>query len=169
MDFGARKRQYMAQQMKSQSKSSLNNNDSIKEVSLPLSNNHDGFAEALTILRITARKVVSIGNFSRIHVWSMLLNREFLTLLRVKRHPFALIMLCYYLCMMIFDDFKFWLQDRLFKEIREILYSNAIPAEWTPLLDWPKMVLEMAEKCAQGGTNKSLGLEMFQKMINYPV
>lgn len=169
MDFGARKRQYMAQQMKSQSKSSLNNNDSIKEVSLPLSNNHDGFAEALTILRITARKVVSIGNFSRIHVWSMLLNREFLTLLRVKRHPFALIMLCYYLCMMIFDDFKFWLQDRLFKEIREILYGNAIPAEWTPLLDWPKMVLEMAEKCAQGGTNKSLGLEMFQKMINYPV
>lgn len=136
----------------------------------PLLNNRESFVEVLTVLRIAVRKVVAIGNFSRIHVWPMLLNRQFLTLLRVERHPFALITLCYYFCMVLFHDLEFWLKDRMFNEIRAILYGNMIPPEWMALLEWPKMVLEMAEKRVhEDGSYEPLSLEMFKRIINEPI
>lgn len=127
--------------------------------------------EVLTVLRLFARKVVAMKSFTRLHLWRMLLNRQFLTMLREDRHPFALIIMAHYLAFMLFQKPYFWLFDRLLNEIKKITEASpkVMPHEWSPLLKWPRLVVDTIEERRRNGNYEMLGIELFAEMVDYTI
>lgn len=124
--------------------------------------------ETITILKITARKVVASEQFSRLLLFPMLLKFNTLTLTKVNQHPFAIVLLVYFLAMQSFDT-KFWVKKRMAMELDA--WIAKVPSYLQFLLAWPKMVrrelraLENGEIKGKTGTQQER-LELFERLID---
>lgn len=132
------------------------------------------YIEALTSLRVCIRKTISFNSFMRLHEWPMVVNTQFLNMIRQERNPFALVILAHFFAMLLFQSHPslFWINDRLLYEIRLISGTTGnistpprIPRNWEPLMKWPNMVVAAVEEHQAKGFDSPLGIEMFKEMV----